>query len=91
MNCETFTRFDTSSLYKNGRVIAQTSAVFLVRKCQNVDLTMKYQIYCRCRCRIIRIYFNVINTGDTLISNAQLKVKVSPVGCNYQAPSYKYQ
>ena len=78
MNCETFTRVSTSSLYKNGRLIAQTSALFLIRRCQNIKLDINTQIFCCGRNRMLRIFFMVRNTGSTTINNAILVTRILP-------------
>ena len=64
MNCQTFTRIDTSSLYKNNRLIAQVSVLFLIRNCQDSQINIRKNIFCCFNKRYVRVVFNLSNVAE---------------------------
>lgn len=82
MNCESLTRIDTSSLYKNGRLIAQASSSFMVRRCYDVDFKIRSNVFCYCNKRMLRVCLTTTNIGSSAIVNGILRVRITPLCCN---------
>ena len=75
MNCNCLTKTSTASLYRNGQLITQASANFIVCDCNDISDDISMQLgYNRCG-NILRICSFVKNNGE-YINNAILRVRV---------------
>lgn len=81
MDCETLTKVNTSSLYKNGRLITQTSVAFIVDKCNNVDLKICTDVSCLRNRRVLRVCFVTTNIGSNTIESGLVRIIVTPKCC----------